>query len=115
MEVVVNTICKTLVFAMSVYCHMCSLCVYLLVKVDEPDGDLSWCSLVPVDGVAFGQSDHRLELLVVFPLTQRTFKCQGPIRVFIPNYLHVRVSRVTCLDVDLKKQTNKKDRWFLMF
>lgn len=47
-------------------------CVHWLVEVDEPDGDLSRRCLVPVDGVAFGQCDHWLELLVVFSLTQGT-------------------------------------------
>lgn len=52
-------------------------------------------------GVALGECDHWLELLVVFPLAQSALQHQGAIGVFVPHDVHVDVGRVTYLDVDL--------------
>ncbi|TNN75627.1 hypothetical protein EYF80_014177 [Liparis tanakae] len=55
-----------------------SVGIYLHMDPVRPYGDLAGRCLVPVDGVAFGQCDYWLELLIVVLLPQCALQCQGP-------------------------------------
>lgn len=79
----------------------CNLNTALPVVVDEPHGEFLRSCPIPVDSVSLLQGDHRLVLLVVVLLPKSPHQRERVLRVLVFDHLHVQVSWVTGLNVNL--------------